>query len=79
MTGVQTCALPIFEQEFTFQGMKFAGINVEVGNAGTGKASHRENNPQPNLTAQPKEYEVATAKDNVLMKDYGYNSVEYVA
>jgi hypothetical protein len=59
--------------------MKFAGINVEVGNAGTGRASQREIRPQPNLTERSEEHEVSTEKDNVLMKDYGYNSVEYVA
>ncbi len=72
-------SMPRVEQEFTFQGMKFADVNVEVGNTGSGKTSHREIKPESNLTRQSEEHEVSTAMEYESMKNYGYNSVEYVA
>jgi len=73
-------ALPNLEQEWAYQGMDFSNVNVEVGDTGyEGDFPDQENlNGTPAIDSTETE-EVAIDEESESVRDYGYNTVEFVA
>lgn len=73
-------ALPNLEQEWAYQGMDFSDVNVEVGDTGyEGDFPDQKNlNGTPAIDSTETE-EVAIDTESESARDYGYNTVEFVA
>ncbi len=73
-------ALPNLEQQWTHQGLNFSDVNVEVGDTGHERGfSDQENLPgTPSIDSTATE-EVAIDEESESVRDYGYNTVEFVA
>ncbi|UCH09901.1 MAG: flagellar hook-length control protein FliK [Fidelibacterota bacterium] len=73
-------ALSNLEQEWTHQGLDFSDVNVEVGDTG-----QEHGFPDQGTAGRNPAISSATIEDSVAdmetesVKDYGYNTVEYVA
>ncbi|MFB0516432.1 MAG: flagellar hook-length control protein FliK [Candidatus Neomarinimicrobiota bacterium] len=73
-------ALPNLEQEWAHQGLNFSDVNVEVGDTGRGSGFLSQGNPTrtPALESAVID-EVAADEESEGVRNYGYNTVEFVA
>ena len=72
-------SLPTVEQELNLQGLQFAEVRVAVGNSGEQKGFSSAGAPAEE-TAVPEEAADQAAENNEEgARDYGYNTVEFVA
>ena len=73
-------ALPQLQQEWSQMGMNLGDVNVQVSNSGRDTASNGEGRLPSGPAKQSAEAEQAPAEnEGVRHKDYGYNTVEFVA
>ncbi len=73
-------ALPQLQQEWGQMGMRLGDVNVQVGNSGRDMASDGEESLPSDPAKQSAEAEQAAAEnEGVRHRDYGYNTVEFVA
>jgi hypothetical protein len=73
-------ALSNLEQEWAHQGLNFSDVNVEVGDTGHERGfSDQENLPGTPAIDSTETEEVAIDEESESVRDYGYNTVEFVA
>ncbi len=73
-------ALPNLEQQWTHQGLNFSDVNVEVGDTGHERGfSDQGNLPGTPAIDSTETEEVAIDEESESVRDYGYNTVEFVA